>query len=378
MAADAPALERRLLERLGGFGDFVRRRGVPLGMGAELDFAAATRRLAPLDRSDWRAAAAVTLAKSPEEVATVTAAFDLFFSEDAGAPSAPAPAGEMRLLGRSRRGPAQARSDPRRSRREEPVPVAVPLGTYSITAPLVPHAIVPLDDRAFRRLRRGARRFRRDVATLPGRRRTRAHYGQVDIADTIRHSVHQGGEWVELRRTRPRLLRAELVVLWDVSGSMREHESRFFGLVSALESVSRSGRVFAFSTKVEEITGEVRRFGYRRATAEVGGRVDQTDGGTRIGHSLEEFEARFGSILRKQTTLVILSDGWDLGEGELVADLLARLRPRVARIVWVTPYTRRPGFEPRVGALEAALPFVDELLGPEDFESRWRLRPFSR
>ena len=192
----------------------------------------------------------------------------------------------------------------------------------------------------------------------------------------MRQSLRHGGEWVELRRERPRTTRALLVVLWDISGSMREHESRMFALVHALESVSRSARVFAFSTRVEEITSEVRRYGYRRAAAAVGRRIERADGGTRIGRSLREFAERYGPILGRRTTLVILSDGWDLGEAESVGAALEPLARRTHRIVWVTPYTRRPGFEPRVGALRAALAHVDELLGPEDFEAPWPLRPF--
>ncbi len=378
MASAPTGLERRLLERVGGFCAFLRAQGVPVGMAAEVDFARAAGTLDALDRRSWREAAAVTIAKTPEEAAQVRAAFDTFFSGGRGESDRPHPGGEVRVLGQPRLPPVPPRPARVRAARETPPVVEVPLGTYSITAPIVPHSIRPVSERQQRALRRGARRFRRQVATLPGRRPARSHHGDVDLSETIRRGVHHGGEWLEIRRLRPRPTRASVVVLWDVSGSMREHESRFFALVSALESVSRSGRIFAFSTGVEEITADVRRYGYRRATAQVGERIDRADGGTRIGHSLEEFELRFGSILRKSTTLVILSDGWDLGEGDLVAQLLSRLRARVARIVWVTPYTRRPGFEPRVGALEQALPYLDDLLGPEDFEARWPLRPIAR
>ena len=196
------------------------------------------------------------------------------------------------------------------------------------------------------------------------------------MRDTVRQSLRHGAEWVELRHERPLPRRANFVILWDVSGSMREHESRFFGLAHALESVSRSARVFAFSTRIEEITSDVRRWGYRRATAVIARRVSGADGGTRIGRSLREFADRYGETLRERTTLVILSDGWDLGETDMVAQEVARLARRTHRIAWVTPYTRRPGFEPRVGALRAALGDIDFLLGPEDFESHWPLAPF--
>ncbi|MGI0156598.1 MAG: VWA domain-containing protein, partial [Thermoplasmata archaeon] len=238
------------------------------------------------------------------------------------------------------------------------------------------HSIQPLPERDVRRMRHGARRFRRRLATIPGRRQAPFRQGTVDLRDTVRHSLRHGGEWVEIRHQRPRSTRTEFVILWDVSGSMREHEGKFFALVHALCSVSRRARVFAFSTRVEEITPEVRRSGYRRACGFVGRRVDRADGGTRIGRSLVEFSERYGATLNARTTIFVLSDGWDLGEAEIVAKELGRLSRRVHRIVWVTPYTRRPGFEPRVGALRAGLAEIDVLLGPEDFEARWPLRPF--
>lgn len=362
--------------RLAGFCGYLRARGLPLGLGNEADLGRAADAIHLLQRRAFRDACGAALAKTPEELALVYEGFDRYWTEVDPGPEAPWPASELVPLAPPRR-PRESEGRRKGPDRElESPPVAIPIGTYSASAPSSGHIIRVVSERELRALRHGARRFRREVATLPGRRRRRSRHGTIDLRDTVRQSLQNGGEWVELRRERRRPTRAEFVVLWDVSGSMREHESRFFALVHALESASRSARIFAFSTCVEEITGEVRRSGYRRAATVVGERLGRTDGGTRIGRSLSEFARRYGGILHRRTTLLLLSDGWDLGEAELVAQELRRLARRVDRIVWVTPYTRRPGFEPRVGALRAALGEVDLLLGPEDFESRWPLRPY--
>lgn len=376
MSADLDKFGDRLRARLTGFCGFLRDRGYFVGVGAEVDFARATNAIDVLDRRGFRAVCGATLAKSPEDLRFVNAAFDRYWSAPDAALDIPWTGGESATLAppkRSSSGSSRRRDgDPE----DSPPPVVIPIGTYSVTAPSSGHPLQPLPEREVRSLRRGARRFRRQVATLPGRRRVSAHRGSVDLRDTVRQGLRHGGEWVELRYRQRRSTRAEFVILWDVSGSMREHESRFFGLVHALESTSRSTRVFAFSTRIEEITGDVRRYGYRRAAAVVGRRIDRADGGTRIGRSLREFRDHFGALLGDRTTLVILSDGWDLGESELVGEELGRLARRARRVVWVTPYTRRPGFRPQVGALHSALGNIDLLLGPEDFESRWPLRPF--
>lgn len=230
-----------------------------------------------------------------------------------------------------------------------------------------------LDSRRVAALRTGARRFRREAATLPGRRLVPSHRGRIDLRATTKRSVRSGGEWVEVRRRERKPLRAELVVLWDVSGSMREHDSASFALVYALHRVSRRTRVFAFSTEVEEITDRFEGAPYRHAAAAVSATLGPVGGGTRIGRSLHEFRRRYASQVHPWTTLLIISDGWDLGDVDLLSGELGLLRRKASRLVWVNPYARRPDFEPATLALQAALPHVDALVAPEDFEAR---RPF--
>ena len=362
--------------RLSGFCDAVRAAGVPVGLEAELDLGRATSAIDLLDPEQFRSACGATLARSPDEWATVSSVFDRFWRGAGDAIPVPWSGADTAALRPAR----DARSRPRRrappAPEEDRPPVAVPIGTYSAAAPSASHSIAVLTEPEMRAYRRGARRFRRECATAPGRRRERSVHGSIELRATIRRALRHGGEVIDFARERPRTSRAHFAVLWDVSGSMREHESQFFALAHELAAVSRPARVFAFSTRVEEITPDVRRFRYRRATQVVGARLARTDGGTRIGRSLEEFEARFGGSIGDRTTLVLLSDGWDLGDADTAAEVLGRLRHRVDRIVWVTPYTRRPGFEPRVGALTRALPHLDALLGPEDFTSRRTMRPF--
>ncbi len=374
---DGPDPSTRFLrDRLARFVDYLRSEGLPVGTGEAVDFAEAVDAIDLLDRDGVRAAAGITLAKSPEALAAVLAAFDRYWVGPAARAPVPWPRDPPSVLGPSKRRPTHRAGATSDATRDPPPTVVMPIGTYSASAPSSPHPLVPLEDREVRALRRGARRFRRQVAARPGRRQSRAHRGVIDLRDTVRRSLRNAGEWVELGRRAPRLTRAEFVLLWDVSGSMREHESRLFALVHAIESTSRRCRVFAFSTRLREISSEVRRHGYRRAVSRVADRIDRADGGTRIGESLAEFRERFGSLLGPETTVVVLSDGWDLGDVSEVGEELGRIRRRVRRVVWVTPYTRRPGFEARVGALRSALDVIDELLGPEDFASRWPLRPF--
>jgi len=368
-----PAADPR--DRIVGLAAAVRAEGVAVGVGAEVDLARAFERISLLDRAAVRTATTIVLARSPEEAASVAAVFDAFWSGEPRRMERPGtgagttvPRGRM---GRSGRRSAPTAADPA----DASVPVTLPLGTWSRTAPGAGHPIPRLSERELRALRRGARRLRRWSATLPGRRRGRSRHGAVDVRDTVREGLRSAGELARLRHRAPIARRMRLAIAWDVSGSMQEHEGRLFGLVHALESVARETRVFAFSTGVIDVSQEVSRDGYRRAAQQVGRRIERSDGGTQIAASLAELDDRFGRALTDRTTLVILSDGWDLGDPERIGPSLQRIRRRVHAIVWVNPYARIPGFEPRVAALGAARPYVDRWMSPEEFLAPREPRP---
>jgi uncharacterized protein with von Willebrand factor type A (vWA) domain len=85
-------------------------------------------------------------------------------------------------------------------------------------------------------------------------------------------------------------------------------------------------------------------------------------GGTHLATSLTTLlRSRHGNALRGGV-LVIASDGWDSDDPEQLAHVLARLRRRVHRLVWLNPRAGAAGFEPLVGSMAAALPFCDAFL----------------
>jgi uncharacterized protein with von Willebrand factor type A (vWA) domain len=359
--------------RLAEFAGFLRQRGVRIGIRAEVELGEALSLLPVLDRESVREACGAVFAKSPEELIEVKRAFNAFFSStfsrrQAGSPRqsvAPRPV-EAPSGGAGPIPPESTAGPPARETQ---------FGMYSAQAPGAGHELGPLRPRDILSLRRGARRFRRRTATLPGRRFSRSRRGEVDFPETLRRSTGWGGEGIELSRRVPRKLRTDLVVLWDVSGSMREHDARLFGLVYALERSSRSARVFAFSTRVAEITEEIRRHGYRQAVPLVASRIARAEGGTQIGPSLRQFTDRYPTAVGDRVTVVVVSDGWDRADSAAVGAELRRIHRRGHLVVWVSPYARRPGFRPETAGLVSALPYTDLLMGPEDFLSPYPLPP---
>ena len=361
--------------RLAGFIAFLRVRGFAVGIGSALDCAHALRQISILDRDTFLAACIVTLAKSPEDVPRLIESFDLYWStyiEPAdsktrlavSAPPSPPPDG---VVSTGETAPGFRIAVDRAG--------VVRVGLYSPDAPSSGHTLRLLDRKRVVAIRAGVRRLRREAATRPGRRQAPARRGSIDFPATARHSLRQGGEWVEFRFRKPRKRRAELVILWDVSGSMRDHEAVLFALVHALHRVVRRTKVFAFGTQLDEVSGLLRGQSYFHAARAASGHLRPMGGGTRIGSCLEDFLRRYGRLLHEGTTLVVLSDGWDLGETVRLSRALQRLHHLCHLVVWVNPYADDPRFEPATAGMREAMPHVDLLLGPRDFETRTGFAP---
>ena len=56
---------------------------------------------------------------------------------------------------------------------------------------------------------------------------------------------------------------------------------------------------------------------------------------------------------------MIVSDGWEAGDVELLRREMERLSRLAHRIVWVNPRRQSASFQPLTGGMSAALPFVD-------------------
>ena len=86
-------------------------------------------------------------------------------------------------------------------------------------------------------------------------------------------------------------------------------------------------------------------------------------GGTRIGEVLKVFNFRWARrVLGWGTVVLIISDGWDRGEPELLRHEIARLQRSCHRLIWLNPLLGSPTYQPLTQGMQAALPFVDDLL----------------
>jgi uncharacterized protein with von Willebrand factor type A (vWA) domain len=74
-------------------------------------------------------------------------------------------------------------------------------------------------------------------------------------------------------------------------------------------------------------------------------------------------------LLSRNTLFIILSDGWDTGEPQLLAAELGAIRRRVRKVIWPNPLLGMEGYEPLTRGMSAALPHVDVFASAHNLES---------
>jgi uncharacterized protein with von Willebrand factor type A (vWA) domain len=185
-----------------------------------------------------------------------------------------------------------------------------------------------------------------------------AKQGQrFDLRRTLRTSLPTGGEVVTPRwRARPRR-RPRLVMLVDGSRSMESYVRPALQMAVALAGTTHNAEIFTFSTALRRVTRDMRRAaGGERRHVQL---HDAWGGGTTIGACLREFLHIYGErLLGRDTVVVIVSDGLDVGDVSVLRSAMARLSRLSAAIVWLNPLLRTPGFAPTALGMSAARPFV--------------------
>jgi uncharacterized protein with von Willebrand factor type A (vWA) domain len=153
-----------------------------------------------------------------------------------------------------------------------------------------------------------------------------------------------------------------VVLLADVSGSMEPYSRVYLHLMrGAVRAVHAESFVFATRlTRLTRMLADGRPDAAYRAVARA---ATDWSGGTRIGEALTTFLDDHGRRgVARGAIVVIVSDGWEVGDPALLAEAMRRLRRLAHHVIWVNPRSARPGFEPLVAGLRAAMPYVDTVV----------------
>ncbi len=190
------------------------------------------------------------------------------------------------------------------------------------------------------RLEETLRQLVRSMSGALTHRRRVGGQGRIDSARTMHQSMRYDG--IPFRPVS--VVRAEdrprLIILADVSLSVRASTRFTLQLVHGLQRLVPRVRTFAFVDDVAEVTDVFSEHAVEEALGLVlGGDVLDVDANSDYGQSFANFVEQFGGEINRRTTVLILGDGRGNGHDprpEALSDLVRRAR----EVIWLTPESR--------------------------------------
>jgi len=197
---------------------------------------------------------------------------------------------------------------------------------------------------------------RRSLRLTAADRRT----ARPDLRRTVRAAMRAGGEPIRRHYHRPGIRNRRLVLLLDVSGSMEPYARALIRFVHAAVAGRQKVEAFAMGTRLTRLTRELSSRDPDEALERAAARVLDYGGGTRLGDGLKVFNDQWGQRgMARGAIVVVLSDGWDRGDPDVLAEQMQRLQRAARKVVWVNPLKVTPGYAPLARGMAAALPYVD-------------------
>jgi uncharacterized protein len=359
----------QLVTHLLAFGRLLHEMGVAVSPGQMLDLLVALEHVPFTQREDFKAACRAVLVRRREDLPLFDAAFEFYWRKISGndletefmrsmIPTTKLPPRSLRL---PKRQPEEPPPPSDQEKEEEELELQL---TYSPGELLRQKDFGQFTWEEVQRCKELLQRMEWRIEERPTRRRRPAHHGsRLDLRRSLRRSMSLGGEMFDLAwretQTEPR----PLVVLCDISGSMERYSRILIQFVHTVSSGLRDVETFVFGTRLTRITRQLRHRDIDDAVSEVSKHVIDWSGGTRIGDAVKEFNYRWGRrVLGRGPIVLLISDGWDRGEPEILSREMDRLQRSCHRLIWLNPLLGSPGYEPLTLGMQAALPFVDDFL----------------
>jgi len=184
-----------------------------------------------------------------------------------------------------------------------------------------------------------------------------------DLRRTLHHAVGPEGDLMKIAMKGRRFKQRPLIVIADISGSMERYAELFLVFAHAAQNKIDHVEVFTFSTHLTRITPDLRKRDPRAALSSITHTVTDWSGGTKIGEAFADWNKSWSRRLaRGGPVVMVLSDGWDCGDPQLLSTEMGRLARSVHRVLWLNPLAARHDYQPATRGMKAVLPYVDHLL----------------
>jgi uncharacterized protein with von Willebrand factor type A (vWA) domain len=200
--------------------------------------------------------------------------------------------------------------------------------------------------------------FRQTRRRVPSRSGTILHMRRV-----IASAVRTGGAPLMLAWQARKIKQRPIVLIADISGSMEKYSRLVLQFFYSVSHSLKDVECFVFGTRLTRITAQLKLKNIDRAVDEAAREVIDWSGGTRIGESLHTFNRQWGRrILHRGALVLIVSDGWELGDVAILRREMHYLQLRCHRLIWLNPLLGKSSYQPLVEGMQAALQYVDDFL----------------
>ncbi len=348
------------LDNLIAFGRLLRSHGLHVDAGRSIDLAGSLQHIDLGSRDDVHAACRALLVTRYEDFPVFDRLFDLFWNAERGQ-SRPGGSDDSRMPGEAA-SPAGFDSADSEAGVAGP-PEMVGLRAWSGTDTVTSKDFGAMSDSELALARSALAQLAWDVDQRRTRRWIPGKGRRIDLRRALARSLRTGGEILTLPTRRRRTRTRPIVLLCDVSGSMERYTRTLLLFAHGLSRHTGRVEAFLFATRLTRITNELRSPRPDAAMTAVSNAVRDWSGGTKIGGALRTFYQRWRRrTLRGESVVILISDGWDRGDPQLLRDEIARLQRSCHRLIWLNPLIGSDNYAPLTRGLEAALPYVDDFL----------------
>ena len=188
-------------------------------------------------------------------------------------------------------------------------------------------------------LRKEVQRLVTQLRSRASLRRKRGKEGKFDPKSTMRANQRYGGVPFEMK-FRKQKLKPSLVLICDVSTSMRSVAEFMLRLIYELQDQVAKSRSFAFNADMDEISVTMSGKRAADAVAEVLYSFPPGYYATDLGHSLDTFFGKWSDSINNRTSVIVLGDGRNNYNSPRI-DLVKRLQRRSKQLIWFNPEHRQ-------------------------------------
>ncbi len=198
--------------------------------------------------------------------------------------------------------------------------------------------------------------------------------GKIDIRKTIRNNMSYGDDLIDLVKKSRKIEKNRLIVLLDVSGSMDKYSFYLLRFIWSLKSHLKNVEAFIFSTHLIRITEMLHEEQLSQSLLQMSYHAKSWSGGTKIGECLHDFNEEYAKrVMNGRNITIILSDGLDDGNPEVMSQEIQKIKLRTNKLVWLNPLKGMEGYQPIAKGMAAALPSVDTFHAAHNLSSLMEL-----